>query len=497
MTKPFDFPVEEKIKAAARAVEPNRAFSDGLWEQIAGQPRQPAARTPFFQRIFPRPVWITGAAVMAVALTIVLVGPYRVANAFGSLLGYLPGIGFVQEDAGTRYLQAPTSVKEDGATLTVEQAVADENNTVIAYTISGLPEDATACFYDDNRVRTPDGKILRPMGGGVQGSQARIEYPPLPDGVDHITLLAGQNAPDPACSGPESWSIDITLGPIPPAVTLAPVINLEAQPAAPAEAPTDAGAAEAGAAEAGAADAAAPADIRFAFDQAVMLEDGYLVTGHTLWGNEDWENARIDFGNFEVVDAKGQVVPLEPSDEDLKDNAFAFKMLGKTWQGPFTLRVKTVSISAILDAGPSFSFDSGASDAGASDAGAHPQVGQSWALDETLDVLGQRVIFHSARAIHAENSTLGASAQNTQEPNGYAFEVDKDAAIDFIGLAYTGSEAVGMGWGWGQTAQPNPAGGEIYEMVFPDGLPVGPVTIQVRDVRFHINGDWQTEWNLP
>ncbi len=74
------------------------------------------------------------------ALIVMVVGPQRVVEAFGSLFGYLPGIGFVQRGDGTLYLAQPLDVEQTGVTLSVDQAVSDGNKLVISLHFSGLPE---------------------------------------------------------------------------------------------------------------------------------------------------------------------------------------------------------------------------------------------------------------------------------------------------------------------------------------------------------------------
>ena len=290
MTDQPNFPIEEKIRAAAQAVEPRSEFSDALWRQIAEKPARPANRYPALQ-LTNRPLWIAAISVLGVALVIGAFGPQNVAAAFRSLMGYLPGIGFVQNEEGTLYLAKPVTAEQEGVSLIVEQAVADANKVVVAYRIEGLPEvkpgETMVCFYDGNKLRLPDGKTRMPTGGSVIGSQARVEFQPLPAGVQRVTLLASQMFPDPACTAPAELKVDLDFSPKPPEVTLMPVIeNVAVTPESstpdntPGEATTPSP--ETSAAE-------DTNGIGFVIDRSVELPDGYLIAGHIVWQKAGWE----------------------------------------------------------------------------------------------------------------------------------------------------------------------------------------------------------------
>jgi len=112
MTNQTQLPVEDQIRKAVQSVEPNREFSNDLWNQLASQARQPKPRS-LFQKLFPTPTWSAATVLIAVALIVAVVGPQKVVEAVSSLFGYLPGVGFVQRGDGTRYLPEPVRNRGD------------------------------------------------------------------------------------------------------------------------------------------------------------------------------------------------------------------------------------------------------------------------------------------------------------------------------------------------------------------------------------------------
>jgi len=472
MTDRNNLPIEEKLFAAARSVEPAPDFSETLWTQIAQRPKPRMAPT----RVFARPVWAVAALVLAITLGVVFAGPQKVLAAVQSLFGYLPGIGYVQNDGQALYLAQPVVVEQDGIRLIVEQAVSDANGTVVAYHLEGLPAaetGATVCFYDRNYLRFADGRDRLPIGGGVQGNQARVEFPPLPAGVKHATLHVAMD-PTTGCSAPAEWSAALDFGPIPPSVTLMPVV--ETQPTQPPAAPST------GMVPVNPLPATQPENpdgVQFAIDRAAVLPDGYLVTGHLTWTNREWESAWLDIGEpIQVVDAAGKTLPVDLSEAGTEDNNFTFKLVGKDFQPPLTFTFASISVQAFPTDGASFTIDTGP----------EPKIGQAWTLDQDLDVCGQAFSLRSIQAVRDEQAGGAAGA-----PNGYAFAIDSAARIDQLFLEWEGDAPHGV---WGQ-ARPGADGGMIFEQYYPDGLPTGTLTLRVANIAFHLSGSWQVDWQPP
>ena len=238
MTEQSHLPIEDKFKAAIKAVEPNSGFSESLWQQLshkqADKPQTSLVGSGFF-RTLPR-----GSP--GTAGDCARDPDHRSAKSSGRIqqLIRLPaGRGIRGRCPSTLYLAGPITVEQRGMKLTVQQVVADRNNVVVTYELTGKPE-GSLCVFDSNLLRLPDGKTKLPVGGGISGTQAHIYYQPLPEGVTTLTLLVSQQSSDPACTALPSWSIDLALGPQPAGVTLMPVtqgqdLQVSTQTAIPAK----------------------------------------------------------------------------------------------------------------------------------------------------------------------------------------------------------------------------------------------------------------------
>ncbi len=477
MTNQTQLPLEEQIRKAVQSVEPNREFSNDLWNQLASQARQPKPRS-LFQKLFPTPAWSAATVLIAVALIIAVVGPQKVVEAVSSLFGYLPGVGFVQRGDGTLYLPEPVSKEQNGVTLIVDQAVSDGNSLVVSYHFLNLPEgkpdEGVPCFYDRNQIRLPDGKLRLPIGGGAQGSQAQIIYPALAEGVDRFTLLASMDIPDERCTAPAEWAVDLALVPMPLDMTLMPVFEGEEieQPVAVETQPATNAVDES---------QGMLADISFAMDRVAKMEDGYLVTGHVVWSDERIENIWVSPEDVAVTDAGGKSLTIEATEEGTQDNNFAFKIKELVFQQPLTIQIKSVYVVGILEEGdgPTFSFE----------AGADPQVGQSWELNQDLDVLGQKIRVRKASVVESE------SGENMQpKSKGYALEIETAPQVSNVFFHCTSLAKPQSSWGEGRSLE---SGIQQMNLYFSEELPAGKVEFEINQIHLRVDGTWQMQWQLP
>jgi hypothetical protein len=404
---------------------------------------------------------VLALAALALALMAAAYGPQKVMAAFQAILGYIPGIGFVQQDDNTKYLAAPLSVKQDGTTLTVDQAVADVDGVVISYHMEGLPAvkpgEGVVCVFSDNKVRLPDGKDRLPIGGEVIGTKARIEFAPLPNGVNQLTLLVHG---EPACPAPIDWSLDIPFGTIAPQPAL-PVA--EVTPMA-TETPTTQ-----------TATVAVPTkseDVRMTVEKTVALADGWLITGHITWDNPEWESVYALPESITVTDATGKQIPVEPFEESLSNGEFAFKLKAQNVQSPYSLNVGSMMINGRMKDGPTFSFE----------AGDKPGSGQRWEIGKTLDALGQPVTIQKVEVMTFEDGN-----------SGYAVFMEVPVGVNVVNLLYAGPQKILGSFGQGFHK------GNIFrlEMGFPGGMPVGKVTLKVSDLQWTQSGSWGTTWSMP
>jgi hypothetical protein len=461
MTNHANMPIEEKIKAAAKNVEPAKEFPDMLWQQMTKKKETKRENTRL--NWFSRPLQTATLVLAMIALVIVVVGPQKVVTAFSELLGYLPGSGFVENNESTLYLSKPVSVEQDGITLTVQQVVADQNQVVVTYTLNGLPQDANACVYDKNTLKLPDDKIKWPVGGGISGSDAQIYYQPLPEGVKNFSLIVAAQTSD--CTGPQNWNVDLTLGPLPAGVTLAPVAqgeDVQASTSMPSSNSTEA------------------VQVQISIDQVAETNDGYVIAGHASSTNPDWNDILITSDSIQVSDANGKNIPIEPADDDVNGSGkFAFKIARGDYAAPLTIQFQSATVTAQVSTNNAFSFD----------AGEQPSTDQSWTINQTLSLLGHDVTIESVRALHDDSV-----AANAQTVTGYAIEMKTDTQI--VAVSFQGSNSSINGRGSYSSLDSNDNGSIKIETTFPEGVPTGVVTFTADHIVFKLDGNWSMQLNL-
>ena len=203
------------------AVRPQVPDEINLFPRIAAQ----LERTSNVQALRARPAIV----ILAVAVALGLLS--GVVYAVGRSLGYVPGMGIVEQGTVLRILAEPAVVEREGITLTVTQGLADPEKTVIHYQVENIPEHALArdyregetpaprCTLNDS-LRLPDATRLLPTGGQGRSWQLGFEYretfEPLPTDVYEVTLLVTcllETAPGLA---PENWEVPLAFVPAPP-----------------------------------------------------------------------------------------------------------------------------------------------------------------------------------------------------------------------------------------------------------------------------------------
>ena len=466
MTDVTKDPMEELIREAARSVEPRREFSDALWTDM--QTARKSNRQQGRQMRFTRPAWGLTFAALALAVTCAAYGPQNVLAAVKNLIGYIPGIGFVQQDESTLYLARPVSVTQKGVTLTVEQAVADVNGIVVSYHMDGLPEpkpgETYACVYSDNRLRLPDGKERLPVGGGISGNEARIEFHPLPAGVKQVTLITHGEA---ECPAPIDWTVDIHLG------TASPQPSLPVMDVTPVSSPSDVVSPEVPTSQNGEAGSFINDQVKVTVEKTVPLAEGWLVTGHVTWDDPEIMNMYVPPEMVTVTDAAGKNIPVEPTDAGYSDGEFGFILKQKDIQSPVKLTIRSILVNGLLENGPEFSFNTGT----------NSQPGQEWMIDKTLDVFGMPVdVVKVTPAVFDDGA------------KGYAVTLRIPEAISNIDMRYV-TKAAGMG----SFGEGRPLGDHLYEIRigFPGDVPEGELSFAVFNVQWDLAGKWETSWSMP
>ena len=499
--------IEGALSALYNTATPDAAFVAKLERQLLARramlAKPPAAEGSPLRRWGARWVqtlsqrrWATVALglLLAIGVALAAVDPQRVWADLQRLLGYVPGIGFVNLEE-SQVLTAPAEVTRDGVTLRVVQVLAQPDGTTVVIQTEGLPPEdqlwpngATADSDFDPGLRLPDARRLPLTGCTLRLETSTLEFPPLPDDVYRITLELPRLPLVPTGAAPEAWEIPLTLRP----ATGELVTELFPQPYAPPDASDT------------------HEDITLRVLEVAHTPDETALRLQIQWPDPDWERPGIGFGRFlELRDDLGHVYqqPTGPTSGSSSQTVIvAVQPDGEAMPSPTptiptyepTLSFAPISLSArrltlVVD---EIGFDVRAEAMVTVDLGGDPQVGDHWPLDIDLDVAGFPVHISGARLLEEEMQLRDGPARRT------LLEFDFDPVPDqgsrtLYGIGLDGGEA---GFRGGSTGGYNSrlgvlrAGLEVREG---EAMPTGAVEVRVRSASIGVHGAWTITWTLP
>ena len=471
MSDPARSILDEKLRTVTQMREPRPEFVEGLWAHITAQPASALPSVPERRRRrLARPAWYAiGLLVVSLVILTLVIGPQRVFAAVRELLGYIPGVGIVDQSGGIRVLAEPVSATREGVTLTVTGATLTADGTRLQFRTFGVPrsayplrEDVSGC-YEPEYLRLPDGTKL----------EGRGEMPPVPAGVDEAVFVLpciGDTLPG---TVPEDWELPLRFVPAPedlavmPVVELSPSIGPGAETAAPAAAP-----------EATAATQPSSGRSPVTLTQVIETSDGYILIGEFHPEVEPGRWAQVT-GVPLIHDADGEKVPysfpLDIQPPDVNDGSggfgFAFQFRSAGLAYPLTLTFYGVNVSpADPEATAEFEFDFGPD----------PQPGQEWTPNLEIELAGHTLTLASVA------TDIGPSR------NGYSFEFLTDprvysAAVEILGHTASGG---GGGGGGGLT------GGKFSASLAYERIPTGRVTILLSNLTVISDPlTWEGQWS--
>ncbi len=472
---------------------PDPAFVARLERQLLGQgPSLPAARPvlPLWRRR-----WALGTLGLLLALlaTLAALGPQRVWAAVERLLGYVPGIGFVDLDQ-TRVLAGPVSLSRDGVTLYVEQVLAGPRATTVVLRSSGLP--AAEEWLSGGRkppaefepaLRLPGGEVLRPSGCESRLGAARLQFPPLPADVYRVTLALPRLPLVPAGAAPEGWEVALILRP----ATGELVAELFPQPYTPAGAEeTHAGVTLAALSAAHSPQETALRlrvqwqDPAWEFHHLGLVQSPYLRDdlGHAYYQATGPGSNSPSQVEVVVVGRSADGTPAPALPEAVHEETQAF------WPASPLARHLTLVVDGItfqVPADSHFTLDLGAS----------PRVGDRWPLDIALDVAGFPVRLTGAELVQETTAPRERPEHRTVLQFDIA-PVPDEAGRALVGLSLDG-EASGFS---GSLGGYSPVTNRLHAGVTLDEgapLPGGVVRVQVRNALVGLRGPWEIAWTVP
>lgn len=446
----------------------------------------------------PAPRWTVaaGGLLLVLAVAFLSVGPQRVWADLQRLLGYVPGVGFVNLEE-TRVLTAPVTVTRDGVTLAVEEVLAEPDGTTVVISSEGLPsEDEVEEGSREERAvsmagiefRLPDGTRLSPNRMASGWGAARLGFPPLPQEVYHLTLELQRLPRVPNGVAPENWEVSLSLRPA------TGRLNDELFPEAyvPAEA------------------SETHADVTLRVVAAVHTPEVTALRVRVEWPNPAWQGPRLhrdyqgdpglhdDVGHIyrhvksQPVSGTGfieevaveeapppghrDIPPLPASGVLTEEQTLTLAPISPSAQR-LTLPVDEVSF--VVPVEETFTLD----------LGEDPQPGDSWTLDEHLTVAGFPIRVTGAHLEKADPGGMDFEYQLT-------FDVKREEVGNpslsgiVVEVPFRGSSS-GMESGsfiGDEKARPIAVG---------EALPLHPFTVTVRRVGVSVRGPWELSWAVP
>lgn len=497
MPKPYYPPeFESQVREAMDVPEPNDDAIDTLRAKFVAQgiaafsfdsqrdsaadlsrPRKETEMKRTTSRGYPWLACVLALIVLAILFTLAFSSP-TVVNALRRLLGYIPGVGIIDQSqaisTNVLALSEPVTVRRDGISVTVEFAVSTSEKTTIIYSHVEPPVDFNDYqppeIYPEDRpvLRLPDGAVLDIIAGRRQPSDGvgilyALDFPPLPEGVTQVTLELTRLAVLPPGLGPENWEIPIRFVPADLADVIIPVVEYEPTPTPTLEAPMES------------LSQPTPAfGASISLERYVELPDGYLLMGSFQWTDTSIPPYTLALDMPVITDADGREVNYDFGDAEMSPQPndprqyWAYKIITKDFTPPLKLEFY---VQMREQANAAFQFDPGA----------NPQTGQTW--DLKLDVpVNERIL------------KVNSVTYYEPIPDIHNFDFVMSSDSDIVNAIVIEANHPPMGGGGGGGGSPQTNEPFTSGLSFEGQIPSGPLTIIVTSLDVLLPGDWTIMW---
>ncbi|MGD0707802.1 MAG: DUF4179 domain-containing protein [Anaerolineaceae bacterium] len=367
-----------------------------LWPKISAR----LERRPLMTTLRTHPI-----VALLIAL-LILLALSSVVYALGRALGYIPGVGLVDQSAPIRILAEPVTVKQQGISVTVSKIVADSTRTFISYRVDGIPipptDNGLPICISLPEVRLPDGSELENTGGGEgipilrdinsMHYEAEYIYSPIPNGINQVTFVLSCAPPN----GTESDNREVPLNLVPaPAGYATPVVEIAVT----------------------ADDAKNKTGLHL--DKVLEMADSYVLIGRFSDGGDLGGPLYMDTASDSeylphIEDANGNPVSFKVR-EDLRpdpdwDVAYYWAYeIPRSVATPLKITVDSVNLRKHDTA--QFQFDTGE----------HPQVMQKWNLNLPVKLGASEFVVDSVTFL-GNGYTFNLSSENL--PEGVTPDID-------------------------------------------------------------------------
>lgn len=301
---------EGQLQHLLAAPDADAAFVDGLRSKLIERNKMKT-----YRRFSPRLAWGIAVALVLLIIGLLALSP-QVVEAMRRLLGYVPGVGYVEQGPALRVLSAPVTVHKEGLTFTVEKGAADSQHTVLLARVEGYPRERfgqnrpPTCVREE-RLVSADGSVQKVRESGLETYDeqnddilfVRYEFQAMPAKALDATLeipclLWDENYKD--------WSIPLHFQVAQGANQVAQVIELPTPlPTQPIPTSVSTPATE-----------SAPAGFSIVLKSVAKLDDGYVLSGSYQWSDTRIDKSAVVVSDSDITDANGQSVSYTEVDTD-------------------------------------------------------------------------------------------------------------------------------------------------------------------------------------
>jgi WD40 repeat protein len=389
-------------------------------------------------------------AVILIFGIVVLISTPEGVRAMKRLLGYIPGVGLVEQISPIRILKEPISEIRDGVTVSVTQLIVTNEKTQIHYQIFGVPRSA----YPENEtlIGCVEPAYLRlPDMTRIYISDQTLPIPPDVNEVVFVLPCIWNTLPG---SVPGNWELPLQIMTAPVDIPTMPVIDMTPAMTQAARQGTDPGIRQ---------------DV--VFEQVIKTENGYILIGgflpqvsHGVWVQITDTPSIIDANGAKILYRQVSDIEL-PSYNSPSSFGFAYQVDSTEIVFPLTISFSGVYVfPTISDEKAEVEFDTGP----------NPRVGQEWILNKEVQISE-----HKLRLI-----SVTADTQNS-----YSFHFEADEMVDRVGITILGHTPLGSGGGGGIGS-----GHFSTSLSFPN-LPTGNLKIIFFNLTLvSSNQVWQGSW---
>jgi hypothetical protein len=404
---------------------------------------------------------ITTLAAVAVVIAILASVP-GVVQAVKNLLGFIPGVGVVEQGTSLRILKDAVETTIEETKITVSQAVTDADHLRLFYQVENIPTVDTATAQQSDicqrlpQLKLADGTLAdaQTISGNFWGSgySRQLEFAALPADESSAVLLL-------PCLEGSLLKGAITNVEIPLSFVEAPA-DLKVYPIVELPTPTP---------EVKTQPAVSIADhVSLTANKYIQADGQLILMGNLSSDSPEFGLSLVEIQNVHLVDSAGQNVVLS-EDDTLPDPEtdrssqlmpFTYKTSGPFAAGQASLVIDQMWIRRASEV--SFSFDPGRD----------PQPGQTWMLNKTLQVDGH--------AITITDVSLDADGE------GLMFDYQPTDGVANIALADLDHPMLGGGGGASNTG-----------FTYRDGFPTGVIKITLTSYDELVVGPWKAVVDLP